>query len=193
MQQHSNFVTDPKGVAFVQGSARASRWAAVPAPPPPRSRDTPPTVLDRTAPPAMYHHLPYRMRHHRPYEPSDPPLHHHSTRSTIPYEPHLNQHERYERGLEAVHRPVTRESASQAVELAGPRPPPPVLPRRHVRRAPTNEELAERIAERRRREEARDATFNARYQVYKQLILHIDHMPAAVGSSAVVCCVFGKQ
>lgn len=171
-------IRPPSLTSAYQGSARASRWAAVPAPPPPRSRDTPPTVLDRTAPPAMYHHLPYRMRHHRPYEPSDPPLHHHSTRSTIPYEPHLNQHERYERGLEAVHRPVTRESASQAVELAGPRPPPPVLPRRHVRRAPTNEELAERIAERRRREEARDATFNARAAQEAELRYRMDELEA---------------
>ena len=129
-----------------------------PAPPPPRQHAAPPMVVERAVSPAMYHHLPYRTRHHRPYEPFDSALHHHGTRSTS----HAPEHSRQERSNESVHRRSTRAAPQQAdtsldVVL------PPALPRRHFRRAPTNEELAERSADRRRREEARDAMFNARY------------------------------
>lgn len=144
-------------VGCLQGSARAPRWAMEPAPPPPRQQDAPSTVLERAVPPAMYHHLPYRTRHHRPYEPFDSALHHHGTRSNA----HAPEHSRQERSSESVHRRSNRE-APQPADTSLDVVPPSALPRRHLRRAPTNEELAERLADRRRREEARDAIFNAR-------------------------------
>lgn len=104
----------------------------------------------------MYHHLPHRTRHHRPYEPFDTALHHHSTRSTV------HAPARQEHTSEAVQRRTTREASQQgntALDVVL----PPTMPRRHARRMPTSEELAERLTDRRRREEARDAIFNARY------------------------------
>ena len=128
------------------------------APPPPRQQDAPPTVLERAVAPAMYHHLPYRTRHHRPYEPFDTALrHHHSTRSTA----HAAEHARQEHTHEPVHMRPTREAPQQgntSLDVVQPL----TLPRRHFRRVPTNEEMDERLADRRRREEARDAIFNAR-------------------------------
>lgn len=128
-----------------------------PAPPPPRQQAAAPTVLERAVPPALCHHLPYRTRHHRPYEPFDSALHHHGTRSTS----HAPEHSRQERSRESVHRHSSRE-APQPADTSLDVVPPPTLPRRHFRRAPTNEEMAERIVDRRRREEARDAMFNVR-------------------------------
>ena len=61
-----------------------------------------------------------------------------------------------------MHRRTTREALQQGItglDVVL----PPTLPRRHARRMPTSEELSERLADRRRREEARDAMFNARY------------------------------
>jgi len=63
-----------------------------------------------------------------------------------------------------MHRRVTRESALEI-------PPCPAYPGRQSRRVPTNEELAERIVERRRLQEARDATFNARCGLHIHLSL----------------------
>ncbi|KAL3147711.1 hypothetical protein ABBQ32_002454 [Trebouxia sp. C0010 RCD-2024] len=145
----------PSLPAALQGSARGSRWAVEPAPPPPCQQDAPPTVLERSIAPAMYHHLPHRTRHHRPYEPFDTALHHHSTRSTV------HAPARQEHTSEAVQRRTTREASQQgntALDVVL----PPTMPRRHARRMPTSEELAERLTDRRRREEARDAIFNAR-------------------------------
>ncbi len=107
----------------------------------------------------MYHHLPYRMRHHRPYEPFDTALHHHTTRSSAPYEPHRQQDRQEGARPAPMHRRVAREPGLEVQAC-------PPYPGRQSRRVPTNEELAERIAERRRREEARDATFNARYNLH---------------------------
>lgn len=161
----------PSLTAAYQGATRPSRLAAVPAPPPPCSHDVHPTVLDRTASPAMYHHLPYRMRHHRPYEPFDTALHHHSTRSSAPYEPHRQQDRQEVARPAPMHRRVTREPALEGH-------PCPPYPGRQSRRVPTNEELAERIVERRQREEARDATFNARALEEAELRLRMEELEA---------------
>lgn len=144
-------------VYCLQGSARAPRWVLEPAPPPPRQQDAPPTAFERSVAPAMYHHLPYRLRHHRPYETVDTALHHHGTRSTA----QAPEHSRQERSSESVHRRAVREPP-QHVGTSLDAPLPPALPRPHLRRGPTSEELAERLADRRRHEEARSAIFSAR-------------------------------
>lgn len=126
-----------------------------PAPPPPRQQDGPPP--ERSVAPAMYHHLPYRTRHHRPYEPFDTALHHHSTRSTA----HAPARQEY--SSESVHRRTATTEVLQQGRADLDVMLPPTLPRRHARRMPTSGELAERAADRRRREEARDAVYNARY------------------------------
>lgn len=130
----------------------SSRWAAAPAPPPPRQHDASPTVLDCTAPPSLYHHLPYRMRHHRPYEPLDTALHPYISRSTAPHE--NPRQDRLEGPVEPTHRRSTREAANHRLDAMA----PVVIPGRQSRR-PTSEERAERVG--RRREEASDASFNA--------------------------------
>ena len=138
----------------MQGTIQTSRWVGAPQP---RQHDAPPTPLERTTSPAVYQSLPYRTRNHRPFEPFDTALHHHSTRSTA----HAPEPGRQEHGGNAVHRRSTRDTSQQgSLEVL----PPPALPRRHFRRTPTSEELAERIADRRRREEAR-AAYNTRYEL----------------------------
>ena len=143
----------------MQGAARASRWALQPAPPPPRQQDGPSSSRERSAPPPLYNHLPYRLRHHRPFEPPEADLHHLGpSSSTHPAGP-TRQESRRDDDSGAVHRRNSRQGAQQG-SLEG--LPPPALPRRQSRRVPSNEELAERIAERRRREEARVAAYNTR-------------------------------